>query len=60
VPNALIRGAHTAEELDDALAQAEGNPDQLVFIEAFTDIDDAPDLLVEIAQGVRNRNGVRA
>ena len=59
VHNALIRGAHTSEELDDALGQAARNPDRLVFIEAFTDIDDAPELLVEIAQGVRNRNGVR-
>jgi len=58
VRNGLILGAHSARELDDALTQAGRASDRLVFIEAFTDMDDAPELLAKIAAGVRTRNGI--
>ena len=58
-PDALVRAAHTASELDDALTQAAKTSDRLVFIEARTDRDDAPDLLHKIAAGVRTRNSAQ-
>jgi indolepyruvate decarboxylase len=46
---ALLLTARTAEELDEALAQADAAPDQLVFLEVHTGIDDIPPLLARIA-----------
>ncbi|MCI2420113.1 thiamine pyrophosphate-dependent enzyme [Saccharopolyspora sp. K220] len=56
-PESLVLEARTPAELAAALELAEENPDRLVFIQAFTDIDDVPDLLRQLAEGVRLRNG---
>lgn len=58
-PDALIRTAHTAAELDDALTEAATTSERLVFIEAYTGMDDMPDLLTEIAAGMRGRNDIQ-
>ncbi len=46
---ALLLTARTADELDQALAEADAAPDQLVFLEVHTGIDDIPPLLARIA-----------
>jgi TPP-dependent 2-oxoacid decarboxylase len=52
---ALLLTARTAAELDDALARADAAPDQLVFLEVHTGIDDIPPLLARIAAAAGGR-----
>ncbi|MFC0106126.1 alpha-keto acid decarboxylase family protein [Kibdelosporangium aridum] len=54
--DALTLQARTANELREALAEAERVTDRLVFIEAHTGMDDVPELLGRIAEGVQVRN----
>ncbi len=43
--NSLVLRAKTEQELADALKQTGENPDKLVFLEAVTTYDDAPETL---------------
>ncbi|KAA0097936.1 alpha-keto acid decarboxylase family protein [Mycolicibacterium sp. P1-18] len=56
VKDALVTTVRTNQELVDALDAAHRSPDRLVFIEAVTDMDDVPELLRRLAEGVSIRN----
>jgi len=54
--NALVMTVRTNHELLAALDAAHACTDRLVFIEAITDLDDVPELLRRLAEGVSIRN----
>jgi indolepyruvate decarboxylase len=57
---ALLLSARTTGELDDALARADAAPDQLVFLEVHTGIDDVPPVLTRIAAAAGGRAAATA
>ncbi|MFE2048195.1 alpha-keto acid decarboxylase family protein [Streptomyces sp. NPDC059459] len=59
-PDALVLQAATPADLAHALERAEAATDRIVFLEVRTGMDDVPELLHRLSEGVRTRNGGEA